>query len=376
MSRPPMMADRRPPGSARWARLALVPLGAFALHQTFSALAADGGMRRPCQTAWVAGGGWMRWRGPARRAAATAGHRQRRGLGRRSLEDSAGPQADNALNAEGPSPEADPIHKRLRVTALGGHRGSCLLEMGGQRILINPNLEKFPQLPPEKVHELVDYVVLTSAKKPFFDKPTIGKMNLAKTSFVACSEVGKELAKSLVRNLAILASGPGGCGVLEGEKGSAPVAVMVIPGAGSLPWETREVGFLFINTKTGIAVGYDALGQYLGPGASSNLPGIPEEAYQVDYLLTPDLRETTEVVKGLQAKGTLLRGVVSLPNPVPPPNPVVSALLAVDRTLDRVLGGAGDTPEDFQDFLRQQGSPLDQVRLFTPDLAGGPMDLD
>ena len=48
---------------------------------------------------------------------------------------------------------------------------------------------------------------------------------------------------------------------------------------------------------------YEAYGQFLGKNAGSNKPGIPEEAYQVDYLITPDLREAAGVTSGLAEKG-------------------------------------------------------------------------
>lgn len=273
-----------------------------------------------------------------------------------------------------------PLKSRLRVKALNKKGSAWLLEMGGQRVLVNPNLEDNLDMPPEKVHELVDYVVITSSKEEAYHSPTIGRMNLAKTNFIACAPVGEILSQLMARNLAVLAPGPGGRVLLEGEEGTAPIAMMVTPGAPALPWETPEVGFVFVNLETGVAVGYEAFGQFLGPGASSEREGIPEEAYQVDYLVTADLRETGAVVKGLTAKGAELRGVVALPSrnsgavAAAESNPVLGVLLAQDRFVGKVLGET-NTPDEFRSMLSQDTS-LAKTRLYESTVGGDPVELE
>jgi len=266
-------------------------------------------------------------------------------------------------------------HSTLRVTALGGNKGSFLLEMGGQRLLINPNLDGCAEMPPEKVHEMVDYVILTSAQDEFMHAPTLARMNLAKTNFVACEGAGEVLSTMLVRNMAVLAPGPEGRALLTGEKGSAAIAVLVAPGARSgLPWQTPEIGFIFVNLETGIALAYEAFGQFLGSGAASDREGIPEEAYQVDYVVTPNLREAGGVAEGLTKKGAVLRGIVRLPAvgvQDDSPNPLLTPLLALDKGFDSALGGAGEGSEEFRAFLQKQGPPLSETRLIEPTVGGG-----
>ena len=97
----------------------------------------------------------------------------------------------------------------LRVQAVGSGRGSFILEMGGIRILVNPNLQG-SDLKPENVHEEFDYVFLSSEEPEFFHRPTVDKMKLTKVKFVTSQKAGQELAKMMVRNLAVLQNGPGG----------------------------------------------------------------------------------------------------------------------------------------------------------------------
>lgn len=272
------------------------------------------------------------------------------------------------------------LHSRLRVTALGGAKGSFLLEMGGQKVLINPHLDDSSEIKAEQVHEMVDYVIVTSAKEEFLHAPTIGRMNLAKTNFVVSAAAAETMSTMLVRNLAALAPGPGGRALLEGEKGTAPIAVLVAPGAGGLPWEAPELGFIFVNLENGVALAYEASGLFLGPGAKSERDGIPEEAYQVDYLVTPSLAESTGVVEGLTERGAELRGVVKLPSDDAAPadegsNPLLSSLIAFDRKLDSALGGA-DTADAFREFLGSKGPPLAKTRVLEPSVGGGPVELE
>ena len=101
------------------------------------------------------------------------------------------------------------LHGILRVQAVGSGRGSFILEMGGLRILVNPNLEG-SSLQPENVHEEFDYVFLSSEEPEFFHRPTVNRMKLTKVKFVTSQKAGQELAKMMVRNLAVLQNGPGG----------------------------------------------------------------------------------------------------------------------------------------------------------------------
>ena len=109
------------------------------------------------------------------------------------------------------------LQRILRVQAVGSGRGSFILEMGGIRILVNPNLEG-SSLQPENVHEEFDYVFLSSEEPEFFHRPTVNKMKLTKVKFVTSQKAGQELAKMMVRNLAVLQNGPGGQCRLGGNR--------------------------------------------------------------------------------------------------------------------------------------------------------------
>ena len=104
-----------------------------------------------------------------------------------------------------------------------------------------------------------------------------------------------------------------------------------------------------MNLENGAAIAYEAFGQYLGRMAASNRPGIPEEAYQVDYLITPDLREAAGVVSGLADKGTKLKAVLRLPGEGNPLDQEISLLTAVDRAM-----GIEDKEKEFESFLKDQ----------------------
>ena len=101
------------------------------------------------------------------------------------------------------------LKKQLNIKAVGQGRGSFILEMGGVKILVNPNLEG-SRVKPETVHEDFDYVFLTSEEPEFFHRETVNKMKLTKVKFVASAKAGQELTKMMVRNLAVLQNGPGG----------------------------------------------------------------------------------------------------------------------------------------------------------------------
>jgi len=243
------------------------------------------------------------------------------------------------------------LKKQLNVKAVGSGRGSFILEMGGVKILVNPNLEG-SSIKPETVHEDFDYVFLTSEEPEFFHRETVNKMKLTKVKFVASAKAGQELTKMMVRNLAVLQNGPGGqCYLQSKDKSGASVGILSAPGSGGMPWERKEQAFVFVNLENGAAVAYEAYGQYLGKGAASNKPGIPEEAYQVDYLITPDLREAAGVSSGLAEKGAKIKAVLRLPGEGNPLDDDVNPLTTLDRAF-----GIEDTAEDFQAFLEKESS--------------------
>eukprot|EP00438_Fugacium_kawagutii_P034620 Skav225852 [mRNA] locus=scaffold345:228473:229997:+ [translate_table: standard] len=277
----------------------------------------------------------------------------------KSLESSVGlSEPKQAISRQrgrlGASPEDkgfSELKKQLNVKAVGRGRGSFILEMGGVKILVNPNLEGSESVKPETVHEDFDYVFLTSEEPEFFHRETVNKMKLSKVKFVASAKAGQELTKMMVRNLAVLQNGPGGqCYLQSNDKSGAAIGILSAPGAGGMPWERQEQAFVFVNLENGAAVAYEAFGQYLGKGAGSNKPGIPEEAYQVDYLITPDLREAAGVAAGLAEKGAKLKAVLRLPGEGPLED--VTPLAALD-----LFGfGIEDNAEDFQTFLKDDRS--------------------
>lgn len=310
--------------------------------------------------------------------------RRRMAVGAAAAGEGAGQvPADSPQPAGGTPSEPSDLQNILRVQAVGGSRGCFILEVGGQRLLVNPKLEG-TGIEPEKVHELFDYVILTTAKDEFMHAPSVSRMSLTKVNFVATAAAGQVLSTMMVMNLAILAPGPGGrCLLTGGRPGSSPIAVLITPGADNLPWQAPECGFVFVNLETGIAVAYEALGQFLGSGAASMRDGIPEEAFQVDYLITPNLREAAGVASGLTKKGAVLRAVVKLPDPLAPAvkpeealNPILKPLLVVDRGLDSMLGGVGDDPQEFREFLGRQGPPLSQAKLLEPVIGGDAVVLE
>lgn len=143
----------------------------------------------------------------------------------RSSESSVGlservPATRSERGRLGASPEDkgfSELKKQLNVKAVGSGRGSFILEMGGVKILVNPNLEG-SSVKPETVHEDFDYVFLTSEEPEFFHRETVNKMKLTKVKFVASAKAGQELTKMMVRNLAVLQNGPGGqCTLVEWE---------------------------------------------------------------------------------------------------------------------------------------------------------------
>ena len=113
----------------------------------------------------------------------------------------------------------------------------------------------------------------------------------------------------------------------------------------------QEQAFVFVNLENGDAVAYEAFGQFLGRGAGSNKPGIPEEAYQVDFLITPDLREAAGVAAGLAEKGANLKAVLRLPGEGNPLDEDVNPLTAMDRAF-----GIEDTADEFEKFMKEESS--------------------
>ncbi|CAE8632168.1 unnamed protein product [Polarella glacialis] len=267
----------------------------------------------------------------------------------------------------------------LRVQAVGSSRGSFLMEMGGVRILVNPNLEG-SDMEPENVHELVDYVFITGAEEEYFHQPTIERMNLQKVKFVAGAKAGEALEPLMVKYLDVLQPGPDGRCLLSGPVKGSSVAILAAPGGGgSMPWDKQEEAFVFVNLETGIAVGYAGSGQYLGPGAATFKRGIPEEAYQVDYLVGPSFREAAFCAEGLTKKGAVLRGIVILPSGLESSRIDLGGSKmpdAYNTALDSLLGGIDDSQEAFQTFMEKQGAPLSKTRLLLPVVGGEAVNLE
>lgn len=331
------------------------------------------------------------------RAAGTQPARARRRLeetrraaqGFAPLEDAAGVPSINEVGAA-PSGEITPLQRSLRVKAIGGG-GGFILEFGGLKLLVNPVLSDSSDFKAEDTHKLVDYVVLTSAKEGVFDPATLERMNLMKVSFVADGQVGLVLEKLMVRNLAVLGQGRGGRALLTPviSAGAVSLGMLSCPGAeGPLPWSQPETGFLFVNMKTGIAVAYEALGKFLGTDASSTRDWIPEEAYQADYLVTPDLVAAAGICRGLASKGAELRAVVLVP-PFGRAAPSVGgddggilgaldkAALAFDRSVEAALGiGSDGTSDAFRAFLASAGGGLAGTRLAELVPGGGFEELE
>ena len=114
---------------------------------------------------------------------------------------------------------------------------------------------------------------------------------------------------------------------------------------------------------------YEAFGQFLSKGASSNKPDIPEEAYQVDVLITPSLAEGAAVASGLTEKGATLQAVLRLPGegPIGEESPLAG--------LDKAMGGIDDDPDQFLNFLKDRGAPLSETQLVMAEANGEPVDL-
>ena len=125
-----------------------------------------------------------------------------------------------------------------------------------------------------------------------------------------------------------------------------------------------------MNLETGAAVAYEAFGQFLSRGASSNKPDIPEEAYQVDFLITPSLAEGAGVAAGLTEKGAKLQAVLRLPGEGP-----IQEEESPMAALDKAFGGIDDDPDQFLNFLKDRGPPLSDTQLLMAEANGPPVDL-
>jgi len=262
----------------------------------------------------------------------------------------------------------------MKIKALGGGRGSFLLEMNGQKLLFDPVLTDCKELRPENVHKEIDFVFLTSDREEFFHEPTIARMNLAKTNFVVTAKVAEKLSRQMAMKMEVLNPGPDAAIQILGEEASTPIAVIIAPGAdGMYIWDAPGSSFVLVDTATGIAVAYEPMGQHLGPnggGGGIARSGIPQAAYEIDFLITPLLRDTAGVLKGLREKGANIRAVIKLPAPPSDfdPNPLLIPLLAFDEFVDKGLGGVGENEEEFRAFLKKEG--LEDIELLQPQIGG------
>jgi len=277
-----------------------------------------------------------------------------------------------------PSPTGcSELQKRLSFQAVGSGSASWILDMGGTRILVNPNLEG-SEIAPETVHKLFDAVLLTCEDDEFFHMPTLAKMELGKTNFLAAAKASERLTELMARRVDTIQPGPGGaCDVKKKNKSSASVAVVTCPGAGGEnPFGDLEQAFTFVNLDSCVAVGYDARGLYLGRGAASARRGIPDEAYEIDYLVSPDLRESAAVVEGLAKKQKTLKAVVRLPSKQREFAEETSPLGFLDKAIDTLLGGIDDTEEAFREFVKKQSKPTSKLRLETLERGGDAVVLE
>lgn len=277
--------------------------------------------------------------------------------------------------------EPTPLHRILRISAVGNiSRSSFMLEMGGQKILVNPRFEKGGVLEPSEVHKVVDKVVITTGDKEFCDMSTFSQFNLMRTSFVADMKATEALQSTWAPNIDTLAAGPDGYCILAGKNGAANIMIMAVPGtpAPPLPWIQPEIGMIFINMVTGIAVAYEAKGNFCGQGGESKAQGIPAEAYQIDYLITPNFREAADVVRSLTIKGAQIRGVVRLPDTRKQMEieGAAIALVELDLRIDAALGGIGNNPTEFTEWLQKQGPKLAQIKAITVPPGGDPVELE
>lgn len=278
-------------------------------------------------------------------------------------------------------PETPPnpqLHGILRIQPVGSGRGSFLLNMGGTRVLVNPNLEG-SDMRPETVHETVDCVLLTSSEDEFLHGPTLEKMDLKKVNFVAAKDAAEVVEQMGVRNLATINPGPGGKYLLTPtvDPGAAKLVILTLPGAGSqVPFGPVEQAFEFVNCVNGAAVGYEAKGLYLGPGGSTIRGGVPEEAWMIDYLITPDLREAASCYAGLANKGTVLKAVVRLPGDTADKGDPSNPMFLLDKKIDEVLGGIDDDPDEFRAFLKKQDAPMRDTELLMLEPNSRAVDLE
>lgn len=265
-----------------------------------------------------------------------------------------------------------------RVSAVGGHVGSFLLELGGHRLLVNPRLDRVNASDPQVADyfEMVDYVVLTTQDPDFLHLDTVRRFNPKVTNFIASEAAGQKLKELGCTNVAVLAAGPTGRIILDNEEKKHEMLVSVVPGAVTAPWGPQEIGFIFADLDTGLGIGYEAMSQYLGRAWLTFNAMVPEEAYQIDYLVVPNLREAGEVCKSLVKKGTPLRGVIWVPHQLPLQADLLEPLRQLDAAVDTALGGTGDERKDFKKYIKDQGEKkLKEIKLIYPKLGGGPTTL-
>jgi len=294
----------------------------------------------------------------------------------RHLELLPGKTARFASDGFDPIAQLTDLQRKLSIQAVGSGSASWILNMGGNMILVNPNLEG-SDIAPESVHEMFDCVLLTSEDDEFFHMPTISKMDIGQTKFVAGAKASERLNELMARKVITIQPGPGGIYQLDKQNSTGRVAIGTCPGAGGeRPFGDLEQAFVFVNLDSSLALGYDARGQFLGQGASTGRQGIPDFAYEIDYLVSPDLRESAAVASGLAKKSGELRSVVHLPGSGRQfaeggSNP----LAMLDKALDSILGGIDDSPEAFREYVKQN-KEISKIQLQTLERGGDPLVLN
>lgn len=300
-----------------------------------------------------------------------------------------GPSSLTASEAV-PLPSED-ISPWPRVSVIGDSR-SFLLEIGGQRLLVNPRMPKNGKFDYSKVHEWADYVVITSAEKEHFDSAmseALLQMNSWRVNCIASPDAAEKLRLMMMSNVAQLNLGPEG-GVTLMDSG-LPVTVRVLPGR-SRPeefWKQNiEASFLFVDERNGVIVGYEAFGNFMGYGAGSKKEGIPEQGFRPDILITSDLEQTFTSVKGLASRaseGGAPPKIVALVPDVDKvtadeePNPIGMMLRKLDMSVDQlVLGGAPEIsgPSEFRKLIEKEGGDVAAVKLVEVPINGDEVTLD
>lgn len=254
-------------------------------------------------------------------------------------------------------------------------------------MLINPKLSvKSKYLKPADVHKSVARVIITSKSQDFLDLESIRGMNLAKTRFIVDNSAGDIIKTELVKNLELIAIDPETCYIIPADDdGTEDLSLAAVPGAPGIlppPILYPEMGFR-VWQPDGLSVAYEGRGQYLGEGAGYDFgdPATNKMLREVDYLITPSLREASTVAKGLINKGGYLKAVVRLPTnrttlklgELPGPLSVQSFL---ERIIDnKLLGNCDDDVDSFEEWKRRLGPPYADIKLYTPKI-GEILELD